>query len=215
MQQVRLDEHGNVIDSNGNIVGKRVGDNIIHTKTQSRAPVVPPTLQQRIGLSNNKLLQQNVNESQQPKKQTYSSFNRQPTKYQVTKDSEFVVKFGLMQIDGRMVVVYRNYEQQKDVQRHWVKFRMWTYKQQLEWKDECMKFNMQSRSFILQTNLLNQKKLRNLIKDWSFAQISDRYKLLHTGGVLSDESYQVFKSLYPTIANAIIYLMNEVLQNNV
>ena len=91
---------------------------------------------------------------------------------------------------------------------------MWTYKQQINWKDECMRFNNESRSFIIDNNKLNQLKVRRLIKDWSFAEHSDKFKLLHTNGVLSDQSYQIFKGFYPNVINAIIERMNRILQYN-
>jgi hypothetical protein len=50
--------------------------------------------------------------------------------------------------------------------------------------------------------------------DWSFSEIDNKFKLLHTDGVLSDESYSVFCGLLPNIANAIVNSMNDVLENN-
>jgi hypothetical protein len=38
--------------------------------------------------------------------------------------------------------------------------------------------------------------------------------MLHCDGILSDESYKIFMGLYPSIANTIVTLMNNVLENN-
>lgn len=213
MQQIHVDDKGNAIDQNGKIIGKKVGNTIIPIREQPKQDNTQPlTLEQRLGVSSTPKHQENV--SNEPSKEIYSTYPQEHTKYEVTKDSEFVVKFGLKEENGRMIVLYRNYEEERNVQQHWVKFRMWNYEEELLWKDECMKFNVESRNFMIDTNKLNERKLKNLIKDWSFAEFSDKYKLLHVGGCLSDESYEVLKGLFPNIINAIIDLMNEVLENN-
>ena len=91
---------------------------------------------------------------------------------------------------------------------------MWNYGEELAWKDKCMKFNPDSRSFTIDSNILNELKIKNLILDWSFGEYSDSLKLLHTDGKLSDESYEIFKGFFPNIINSILILMNEVLEGN-
>ena len=84
----------------------------------------------------------------------------------------------------------------------------------MDWKNRCSDFNPQLKIQSLNTDKLNEMKIKRLILDWSFAENYDRLKLLHTDGILSDESYNIFKGLFPAIANTIIDLMNNVLENN-
>lgn len=204
MKRVITDQQGNILDQNGNIIGKRNGNIVI--------PVTPKSVQERL---QSVISKQDKITEQKPKNEKYTSFIKEYTKYEVSKNSNFVIKFGLCEKDERIIFVRDEYvEQISQAQHHWVKFRMWTYKQQLLWKDKCMKFNNESRSFLIDVNKLNQMKVRNLILDWSFAEVSDKFKLLHVNKYLSDESYQVFKGFYPTIINNIINMMNEILQEN-
>jgi len=58
-----------------------------------------------------------------------SSFKYRQSKYQVNKDSYFIIKFGLLrQSDGRFIPIdYASSDNYKDAEKHWVKFRMWNY----------------------------------------------------------------------------------------
>ena len=137
------------------------------------------------------------------------------TKYEVTKDTTFKVEFGLTKVDDRYIVIQKDYvSYTADTELVWAKFRMWTYLEELKWKDECLEYSNQSKTQFLNVNKLNEIKVKNLILDWSFSEIDDKFKLLHTDGKLSDESYSVFCGLLPNIANAIVNLMNDVLENN-
>ena len=213
MKVLRRDKDGNILSQTGQIIQTKQE---FQKSLQTNANIVqkpknnkPLTLMQRIASK-----EQNV-VVQKKEDKKYTTFNYQPTKYQVTKDSVFIVKFGIDFFDERLIVL--DQMQVEDIptsQSHWVKFRMWTYKQQISWKDQCMRFNNESRSFIVDNNKLNQLKIRRLIKDWSFAEHSDKFKLLHVNGVLSDQSYQIFKGFYPNVINGIIQRMNRVLQFN-
>ena len=216
MNVLRTVKDGNIVSQTGQIIQtkqqflkqKVLGQNNANKKTTQQSK--PLTLEQRLG--GNVVSQPKINTTQDKK---YTTFKYEPTKYQVTKDSVFVIKFGIDFYDQRLIVI-NDYQvdDYPESQSHWVKFRMWTYKQQITWKDECMRFNNESRSFIIDNNKLNQLKVRRLIKDWSFAEHSDKFKLLHTNGVLSDQSYQIFKGFYPNVINAIIERMNRILQYN-
>lgn len=213
MKVLRRDKDGNILSQTGQIIQtKQEFQKSLQTNTnivQKPKNNKPLTLMQRIASK-----EQNV-VVQKKEDKKYTTFNYQPTKYQVTKDSVFIVKFGIDFFDERLIVL--DQMQVEDIptsQSHWVKFRMWTYKQQISWKDQCMRFNNESRSFIVDNNKLNQLKIRRLIKDWSFAEHSDKFKLLHVNGVLSDQSYQIFKGFYPNVINGIIQRMNRVLQFN-
>ena len=216
MNVLRTDKDGNIVSQTGQIIQtkqqflkqKVLGQNNANKKTTQQSK--PLTLEQRIG--GNVVSQPKINTT---KDKQYTTFKYEPTKYQVTKDSVFVIKFGIDFYDQRLIVINEyQVDDYPESQSHWVKFRMWTYKQQINWKDECMRFNNESRSFIIDNNKLNQLKVRRLIKDWSFAEHSDKFKLLHTNGVLSDQSYQIFKGFYPNVINAIIERMNRILQYN-
>jgi len=146
-----------------------------------------------------------------------SSFPIQKTKYEVTPESYFMVYFGLAEMtDGRFASIPLNQraeERFRDIEKHWAKFRMWTYDEELRWKSESMEYHPASKTNFVSQEKLNEKKIRNLLLDWSFAEHHDRLKLLHCDGRLSDESYQVFRGLMPSIVNTIISLMNNVLEN--
>lgn len=169
------------------------------------------SVQDRLGLTNNNVQKVEIKKQVKEEKKEKKSF----TKYEVSKESFFVIKFGLIQNEQRINVIPDSDVQfYSEAQHHWVKFRMWNYKEQLEWKENCMKFNQQSRSFLIDSNKLNEIKIKRLILDWSFGQIDTKFKLLHCGGVLSDESYQVILGFFPVIINNIINMMNGVLQGN-
>ena len=137
------------------------------------------------------------------------------TRYEVTPESEFTIRFCLGFNEGRVqVYTADSYLKQEELERHWVKFRMWKYEEELSWQNQSMEYQHQTRSFIHNQNKLNELKVRHLIKEWSFEEYDPKFKLLHVNGVLSDESYNIFKGFFPTIINNIIYLMNQVLEQN-
>lgn len=144
------------------------------------------------------------------------SYSKNRTKYQVTPDSYFQIDFGLqMQDDGRFIPIKSQYvDDFKNSQFHWVRFRMWTFSEELQWKQKSTSYNSSLKSLNLDNNKLNELKIKHLMLDWSFGEYEDSLKLLHCDGVLSDESYNLFMGLYPSIANTIINLMNNVLENN-
>lgn len=186
-----------VVDNNGLLLNKR-----------------PMSLQQRLQSVTVDYSQEEKTQDKKIEKQ-YSSYVTQYLKYQVNENSFFIIRFGLVQLQGRIIVVdQEQIDQIQQGEKHWVKFRMWNYKEQLQWKDKSLKYNHQSKSFVINNQILNEIKLRNLIKDWSFAEYSDKYKLLHVNKYLSDESYEIFKGFFPNIINEIIRKMNLVLQNN-
>ena len=89
---------------------------------------------------------------------------------------------------------------------------MWNFREELEWKNQCMEFDSISRAFKQNIIKLNEIKIRRLIKDWSFSEIDPKFKLLHVDGVLSDESYNVMMGFNPAIMDNLIVLMNNVLE---
>ena len=145
-----------------------------------------------------------------------TTFVAKKTKYEVTSESYFVISFGLVeQVGGRFVPVNsEDVDNIPQAERHWVKFRMWNYGEELAWKSEFLEYDRASKSQVLNVEKLNERKIRHLMLDWSFGQNEDRLKLLHCDGKLSDESYSMFMGLYPSIANTIVNMMNNVLENN-
>lgn len=144
-----------------------------------------------------------------------TSFNVKRSKYEVTPDTFFIVRFGLtIREDGGFYAINVNAAKDNpEVEEHWVKFRMWTYDEELKWKSDCLEFNAQSKTQYINIEKLNECKIKCLLLDWSFAEHDERLKLLHCDGRLSDESYSLFCGLYPVIANSIVELMNSVLEN--
>lgn len=145
-----------------------------------------------------------------------SSFITKKSKYEVTPQSYFMIQFGLFQMeDGRFMPIKKDLvKEYKQSEYHWVKFRMWTYDEQLLWKAQCTEYNANIKSQFVNNDKLNERKIKSLMLDWSFGEYSDRLKLLHCDGKLSDQSYNLFKGLYPSIANTIVDLMNLVLESN-
>ncbi len=145
-----------------------------------------------------------------------TSFPAQRSKYEISPDSYFVVKFGLFQReDGRFVPIKEeSVETMPTAELHWVKFRMWNYAEELKWKSEFLEYNPATKTQFLNNDKLNERKIRRLLLDWSFGENDDKMKLLHCDGRLSDESYALFMRLYPSIASTIVDLMNLVLESN-
>ena len=141
--------------------------------------------------------------------------SRTPTRYEVGKDSTFVLHFGIVAKEDRLVVIkVDDAVMTKGAEPHWVKFRMWQYPEELKWKNEATDFDASKRVHTLNNDRLNELKLRNLLLDWSFGVQEPDLRLMHVNGLLSDESLKVFFALYPTVIRHIIDRMNEVLEYN-
>ena len=196
--KIKIGEDGKTVyDENNQKVGEMVNGNLIMDKTVKEKNVVESIKDQFVII--------HKSDKVEVKK----------TKYEVTKDTTFKIEFGLVRVDDRYIIIQKDYvSYTTESEPIWVKFRMWTYLEELKWKDECLEYNSQSKTQFLNVNKLNEIKIKNLILDWSFSEIDDKFRLLHTDGKLSDESYSIFCGLLPNIANAIVNLMNDVLENN-
>lgn len=232
MAKVRFDKDGNMVNSEtGQIIGNTVNGNIsinsntAQLKSLQQMGVSLPDMEedeqndfndQSESKVSEDINNANIFDDKEEKNNKYSSVNIKLTKYEVTPKSFFVISFGLLQQqDGRFIPI----QAQKVVQYayaelHWVKFRMWRYNEELQWKKQCLQFNNNIKCHVMNNDKLNEKKIKNLMLDWSFGQHQDRLKMLHCDGILSDESYKIFMGLYPSIANTIVTLMNNVLENN-
>lgn len=196
--KIKIGEDGKTVyDENNQKVGEMVNGNLIMDKTVKEKNIIESKKDQNVII--------NKSDKVEVKK----------TKYEVTKDTNFKIEFGLVRVDDRYIIIQKDYvSYTTESEPIWVKFRMWTYLEELKWKDECLEYNSQSKTQFLNVNKLNEIKIKNLILDWSFSEIDDKFRLLHTDGKLSDESYSIFCGLLPNIANAIVNLMNDVLENN-
>ena len=191
MKKVKISENGELCDAeSGEVVGRKAADG----KVISTALAEPPV----------------VKEASIPREST-TAYSR----YEVRPDSEFEVRFCLGFKDDRVMVYTADaWLKHPELEQHWVKFRMWNYEEELAWKNQCMEYNSAMRTLVQNQARLDELKVRNLIRSWSFAKIDDRFRLLHVNRVLSDESYEVFRGFFPTIINNIIFLMNQVLEQN-
>ena len=144
-----------------------------------------------------------------------TSFDIKRTKYEVTPATTFTVRFGLVpREDGGFYAININAAKDNpEAEEHWAEFRMWTYDEELRWKADCMEFHAPSKTQYINTEKLNEKKIRMLLLDWSFGENESRLRLQHCDGVLSDESYSIFCGMYPVIADSIVSLMNSILEN--
>lgn len=196
--KIKIGEDGKTVyDENNQKVGEMVNGNLIMDKAVKEKNVVESKKDQNVII--------HKSDKVEVKK----------TKYEVTKDTTFKIEFGLVRVDDRYIIIQKDYvSYTTESEPIWVKFRMWTYLEELKWKDECLEYNSQSKTQFLNVNKLNEIKIKNLILDWSFSEIDDKFRLLHTDGKLSDESYSIFCGLLPNIANTIVNLMNDVLENN-
>lgn len=137
------------------------------------------------------------------------------TKYEVRPDSVFTIRFCLGFRDER-VQVYTEDARFKlpGLESHWVTFRMWTFREELDWRNRTTVFDQPTRSWRADPGKFNDLKIRNLLRDWSLAEIDPKFRLLHVNGALCDESYNAVMGLFPNILDNIIYLMNRILEDN-
>lgn len=149
-------------------------------------------------------------------KQAPSTPPRTPTKYEVRQDSSFTIKFGVaFEEEGRAVVIdVNNVQFTEGAEAHWVKFRMWTYGEELDWKNKCTEYDQNKRTHWLNQDRLNELKMRNLMLEWSFAEASTDFKLFHINHYMVDESYKMVNLLFPSVLRHIIDRMNNVLEYN-
>jgi len=136
-----------------------------------------------------------------------------PSIYEITQDSTFKIEFTITQKSGRWVTCDPD-TRDKDAEDHWVEFRMWSFEEEVMLRKEATKYDATKRMHLVDHDHLNRLKVQRLLKDWSFEAKSQRLKLLHVNGVLSDESYDMFRKLHPNISRHIVEKMNDVLEFN-
>jgi len=133
------------------------------------------------------------------------------TKYELTKDSVFKVKFTIgFDEFNNLGIVDEDLENYEKLEHHWVEFRMWTYGEEIQWRNQCISFSEENKMHVLDTMKFDELKIRNLIKCWSFEKAEAELKLLHINDYLVDESYNfVMNSLHHHIVKHIIDGMNQ------
>lgn len=229
MKSFRIDENGDAVDpATGQVIGRRGPDGrlrmlppqepaAMHGEPNgspgvetSPPPQKPgPDAFQNAAERQNEGTEGSVKPSAQVKPQVAYS------KYEVTPESEFTVRFCLAFREDRAIVLKEDARYKVEgAEAHWATFRMWTYREEVDWKNQVMEYDPKSRTFRQNTVRLDELKIRHLLRRWSFEKYDTRFKLLHVGGVLSDESYDIFKGFFPSIIDSIIYMMNNVLESN-
>lgn len=137
------------------------------------------------------------------------------TKYEVRPDTLFTVRFCLGFRDGRALCYTEDAKYKRpELESHWATFRLWTFREEQDWRNQTTVYDPPSRSWRPDPGRLNEIKLRHLLRDWSFAESDPKFRLLHVNGVLSDESYAAAMGLFPAILDNLLFLMNRVLEDN-
>jgi hypothetical protein len=122
----------------------------------------------------------------------------------------FRVRFAVLEPENDRVRVTVD-EDRQGIQ-HWAEFLMWDYAKMIELRKKSTKYQNETRTFYVDNDMLNELKLKHLLKSWSFGEVDPYLKLHHTDGVLTDESWQFIKAMYPCIVQAMIERMNAVLE---
>ena len=209
MEINHFDENGKKIENNSTDTKQNINNpTIIHHNRLDSLPVV------RLGGNKeeeNKVI--SSEKSSDTKLQT--TVKKQKSKYEVDKDSNFKVEFGVMFDDTQVVIIPK--EKFEDVdkigsniyEKHWVTFRMWNFLESVTWWQECMEFLQHYKIFNLNVNKFNELKVRRLLLDWSFKDYGDNHKLFHINEQLTDESMNLFfKDFNPIIIQHIVGEMN-------
>ena len=209
MEINHFDENGKKIENNSTDTKQNINNpTIIHHNRLDSLPVV------RLGGNKeeeNKVI--SSEKSSDTKLQT--TVKKQKSKYEVDKDSNFKVEFGVMFDDTQVVIIPK--EKFEDVdkigsniyEKHWVTFRMWNFLESVTWRQECMEFLQHYKIFNLNVNKFNELKVRRLLLDWSFKDYGDNHKLFHINEQLTDESMNLFfKDFNPIIIQHIVGEMN-------
>jgi hypothetical protein len=132
--------------------------------------------------------------------------------WQLQENEKFRIRFDLKEIDKRRVVLNLSESLDSKTVEHWVEFKMWDYHTMINMRKMATKHHRESGSFYVDHDLFNDIKIKNLLLDWSFAHIDPQMKLHHVNNSLTDDSFKMFRSLYPWVVSSIINKMNSVLE---
>lgn len=137
-----------------------------------------------------------------------------PGKYEVTDNDTFTIDIHLSKRENRWIIVDKSQDKTKEIEAHSIIFRMWTFEEDVLVRKQATSYDVNKRLHFLDNDLLNRLKVQKLLKSWTFEKDNPRLKLLHIGGVLSDEGYAAFSKLQPNIIRYILDKMNNVLEFN-
>lgn len=221
MEVQNFDEQGNKIggsnppQNNSNNTNSGNNPKIIHHSRLDSLPVV------RLGgneSNNEEKIQTETKNISQEKTSFQTKVKKEKSKYEIDKDTFFLVEFGVMFTDDQIIIIPKeNFEEADGLavnlyEKHWVKFRMWNFLESQIWKQECMEFLQVHRIFNLNTNKFNELKVRRLLLEWSFNDYDNDHKLFHVNKQLTDESMDLFfKRFNPMIIQYVVNKMNEFL----
>ena len=144
-----------------------------------------------------------------PEKERLDERIMEPGDYEITRDTVFEVKIKLKKKGSRWVVVNSG----EDV-IHKVVFRMWNYEEMVEMRKMSMSYDSSKRMHMIDNDALNRLKVQKLLISWTFGDDNPRLKLHHVQGVMTDESWSVFKKLQPNIITQILDGANSVYEFN-
>lgn len=134
------------------------------------------------------------------------------SKWQLKEDETFKIRFNLKEAEKKRITLHLEPNSDPKTTEHWVEFKMWDYSAMIAMRKMATKYHKESGSFYVDHDMYNDLKVRSLLVDWSFAHVDAQMKLQHHNNSLTDESFKMFRSLYPWIGTAIIGKMNSVLE---
>jgi hypothetical protein len=137
---------------------------------------------------------------------------REPGKYEITKDDFFIIKFGLVESDGRWLIAKDS--EGEGIDTCWVKFRMWTFEEEATLRHQATQWDAQKRVHNLNNDFYNRLKVQKLLMDWSFAEVNENLRIHRINNTLTDESWNAFIRLQRNICVYVIENMNRVLEYN-
>jgi len=133
-------------------------------------------------------------------------------KFELTKNSFFTLKFGLVEVDGRWLIAKD--EEGEGIEACWVKFKMWSFEEEVGLKSQATQWDGKNRMHTLNQDFFNRLKIQKLMVDWSFTKENEAFKLHRVQNTLTDESFGAFLKLQRNICSHIIDNMNRVLEYN-
>lgn len=134
------------------------------------------------------------------------------SKWTIKEDEQVRIRFAIFEPDNGKIMLTTLEDKRKSTKEHWIDIKLWNYEKMIEMRKKAQKYHLDSRSFYIDQDILNDLKLKELIIDWSFGHEDPHMKLHHVNGILTDESLKIIKSLYPWVLEHIINKINLVLE---
>ena len=134
------------------------------------------------------------------------------SRWQLQENETFRIRFNLDEVKNKRIRLHLDENKNTNTVDHWVEFKMWDYSVMIAMRKRATKYHKESGSFYVDHDLYNDLKIRSLLVDWSFAQLDPHMKIQHNNNSLSEDSFKMFRSLYPWVVTAIINKMNLVLE---